>query len=113
MGESREMPRVENKANIPGGMPAGSEAAPAGSRPLSVGEYFVMFFLFGIPVVNLILMLVWGFGGDVNINRKNCARAYLILLLVSVSMAVILVLAGVLLAGHLGPLVRDLAGVME
>ena len=107
------MPCVENKANIPGGMPAGSEAALAGSRPLLVGEYFVMFFLFSIPVVNLILMLVWGFGGDVNINRKNCARAYLILLLIAVSLSVILGLVGVLLAGHLGPLVRDLVGVIE
>jgi hypothetical protein len=49
------------------------------SEPLSVGQYIGMFLLMSIPIVNLIMPLVWAFGGSVNTNKKNFARAFLIL----------------------------------
>ncbi|NLC40892.1 MAG: zinc ribbon domain-containing protein, partial [Clostridiaceae bacterium] len=39
---------------------------PAMDPPLSVGQYIGMFLLMMIPVVNLVLLLVWAFGGSVN-----------------------------------------------
>jgi len=53
--------------------------APAGSEPLRVGQYIGMFLLLCIPILNIILLFVWGFGGSVNLNKKNFARASLIL----------------------------------
>ena len=57
-------------------------------RPLSVGEFLLMLFLSGIPVVGFILLLVWAFGGAVNQNRKNFARATLILSIIGFVLAI-------------------------
>ncbi len=50
--------------------------------PLSVGDYIVMFILFSLPVVNLVLAIVWSLTEGGNPNRRNFARAYVILWLV-------------------------------
>ena len=55
--------------------------------PLSVGEFILMLFLTGIPVVGFILLLVWAFSGGVNQNRKNYARATLILSIIGFVLA--------------------------
>lgn len=57
--------------------------------PLSVGEYIVTFILFGIPIVNIILLLVWGFGSGVNPNKKNLAKAMLIMLVIMIALWII------------------------
>ncbi|MHB1484172.1 MAG: zinc-ribbon domain-containing protein [Saccharofermentanales bacterium] len=48
-------------------------------QPLGIGQYIGMFILMGIPLVGFILTLVWAFGSNVNTNKKNYARAVLIL----------------------------------
>jgi NADH:ubiquinone oxidoreductase subunit 3 (subunit A) len=53
----------------------GSHYAPIGSL-----EFFGIFLLLLIPVVNIILLLVWAFGGCKKINKRNFARAYLVML---------------------------------
>lgn len=57
-------------------------------KPLSVGEFLLMLFVSGIPVVGFILLLVWAFGGAVNQNRKNFARATLILSVIGFVLAI-------------------------
>lgn len=54
-------------------------APPKGSRfaPMSPWAYVGLFFLFTIPCIGLILLLVFSFVGD-NENRKNFARGYLL-----------------------------------
>ena len=56
---------------------------------LSVGQYIGMFLLLCIPFLNLILLLVWGFGSTQNPNRKNFARASLLLAAITVVFAFI------------------------
>jgi hypothetical protein len=53
-------------------------------RPLTLGNYLVLMIVGAIPVVGLIMMLVWAFSGSSNTNRKNFARANLILTLIAV-----------------------------
>jgi len=52
---------------------------PPNAAPLSVGQYIIMFLLLSVPLLNLVLLFVWGFGGSVNPNKRNLARASLIL----------------------------------
>ena len=66
-------------------MPQGNGNPP----PLSVGAYIGMYFLLCIPVVNIILLFVWAFSAGENQNRKNYARAILILTLISVIVSVL------------------------
>jgi len=46
---------------------------------MTVGGYIGMMLLTAIPLVGFILLLVWAFGSSVNRNKKNLARAILIL----------------------------------
>ena len=49
---------------------------------MSVGDWLVTFLLMWIPLVNIILLFVWAFGGDTRLSRKTWAQATLILLVV-------------------------------
>ena len=49
------------------------------TSPLTVGNYLVMLIIGAIPIVNLVMLFVWGFGNS-NLNKKNFARAQLICL---------------------------------
>jgi len=57
-----------------------------------------MFLLLCIPIVNFILLLVWSFGGNVNQNKKNYARATLLLMVIGVVLSIVFggVLVGIL-----------------
>ena len=76
-----------------------NQAAEYGSvqsnrEPLSVGNYIVMFILCAIPIVGLICLLVWAFGGGSNLNKKNYARAALILSLIALVLWIIVIVVG-------------------
>jgi hypothetical protein len=60
-----------------------------GNEPLSVGQYIGMFLLMCVPLLNIILLFVWGFGSMINPNRKNFARAALIIILISMIIMII------------------------
>lgn len=51
----------------------------AKDAPLTVGQYIGMFILSSLPLIGFILLLVWAFSGDTNTNKKNYARAILII----------------------------------
>ena len=55
---------------------------PPRSEPLSVGDFAIIMIISAIPLVNLIMLLVWAFGSDVNVNRQNYARASLLLMVI-------------------------------
>jgi len=60
------------------------------TKPLGVFDYILMVIGFSLPVIGLILMIVWSVSSTTNVNRKNFARAYLILCLVAVIISVII-----------------------
>lgn len=61
---------------------------PVDNSPLSMGQYLVMMLLMFIPLVNIILLFVWGFG-DYNVNKKNFARAQLIIMAISIVLGIL------------------------
>ena len=61
-----------------------SQGNLSNDAPLSVGNYIGMMILSAIPIVGFILILVWGFGSNVNQNKKNWARAMLILMIIGI-----------------------------
>ncbi|MBP8989498.1 MAG: zinc ribbon domain-containing protein [Clostridia bacterium] len=61
----------------------------ADTSPMSVGQYLLTMILYSIPIVGLILMFVWAFGSQVNLNKKNLSRAILILTLIGVVLSII------------------------
>ena len=59
-------------------------------EPLSVGSFLGMLILSSLPLVGFILLLVWAFGGNVNQNKQNLARAYLLLSLITLAIGIII-----------------------
>ena len=63
------------------------------NSPLSPWAYIGYMLLFSIPLVGLIMMFVFGFGQG-NVNRKNFARAYLILIAIGFVLGIIMAIVG-------------------
>lgn len=76
---------------------APSAASAPYVKPLGVGSYLGMILLTAIPIVGIILLFVWAFSSDTNLNRKNYARAVLIMMLISIVLAIVFggVMAGI------------------
>lgn len=55
--------------------------------PMTLGEWVITMILLGIPCVGLIMAIVWAFAQEnVNTNKKNYCRAYLIFIAISVAL---------------------------
>lgn len=85
--EQNENPYNSQYGAAPGATPDYVTAAPTppGAKApngsvLSMGQYLGALVLFMIPLVGLILACVWAFSSNENPNRKNLARAALIVM---------------------------------
>ncbi|CAH0119357.1 MULTISPECIES: hypothetical protein [unclassified Paenibacillus] len=63
----------------------GVETAPV----VSTKDWIVTMLLLIIPIVNIIMLFVWAFGGNTNPNKRNYSRAALIWALIGVAIYVI------------------------
>lgn len=70
--------------------PPQAESAPVLSMGSWVGTLLLMF----IPLVNIILLIVWAVSNTENPNRRNFARAYLIMFAISLVLIAIILGAG-------------------
>lgn len=59
------------------------------SAVMSTGQFLGTLLLLMIPIAGFILMLVWAFGGTDNLNRRNLARAKLILVAIGLVLAIL------------------------
>ena len=59
-------------------------------EPITTGGYIGIMLLMCIPFIGLILIIVWACGGCRKINKRNLARASLILMLISVVLSLII-----------------------
>ena len=66
-----------------------SQSSP--HRVLSTWGFVGSLLLLSIPFVGFILMIVWASGGVYNLNRRNLARGYLVLMGIGVGIYLILV----------------------
>ena len=77
-----------------------------GNEPLGVFQYLIMMIVPMIPIVGFILMIIWAIGGsNTNVNRRNYARAYWILALISLAFSLLFML---LMTTALAPFAADL-----
>lgn len=65
-------------------------------QPMTVGDWFITILVTAIPIVGIIMLLVWAFGSNININKANWAKATLIWMVVGIAIIFfILVTVGV------------------
>lgn len=51
---------------------------------ISLGDWIITFILLAIPLVNIIMLFVWGFSSSTNPNKANFAKATLIIYLIAI-----------------------------
>lgn len=59
------------------------------NQVISVGEWFLILLVVTIPLVNLIVLIIWAFGGSTNLNKVNFAKANLIWLAILVVLCIV------------------------
>ena len=59
------------------------------TTPLSPWAYILYMLLFSVPILNIIMILIFSFGKSTNMNLKNFAKAYLIIMVVGLIFGVI------------------------
>ena len=77
------------------------------SEPLRTGQYIGMFLLMAIPIANIVLLFVWAFGSDVNLNRRNYARAILLLMAISLGIMIVVFIIAIALAASMTSMIVD------
>ena len=82
---------------------------PPKYRPLSAWSYFGLAFLYAIPILGLIFLLIHTFS-DKNINRRNFARSYWCWVVLLIFF--LLIVVGITYANGGAPAVKELLGVM-
>ncbi len=80
-----------------------AQSIPSEYRPLSPWAYIGYSFLFSIPLVGLVLLIVFSFNSE-NLNRRNFARSYWCALLLVIIIVIVLAVTGTL-----GALIGDLS----
>ncbi len=66
---------------------------------ITTKDYVLMMILFAIPIVGIVFMFIWGFGSDTGVNKKNFARAFLILMAISIGISILVsIFMGILTA---------------
>ena len=79
---------------------------------VKMSEWIWSTFLTFIPIVNLVVLIIWGFGADTNPNKKNFSRAMLIWTIIGLITSIVLVASAFALIyfllgnGLYGPIVR-------
>ncbi len=66
------------------------------NQVVTVGEWFITMIVLAIPIVNIIMLFVWGFGNNNKPSRANFCKLSLIMMLISIVLAIILSVTGVM-----------------
>lgn len=74
---------------------------PEDHKPISPMGYLGYTLLYCIPIVGIICLLIFGFGGTKNINVRNYARSYGIIYLISAILSVVYIVMIVVFFGSL------------
>ncbi len=79
-----------------------NQTANAGNPPpLSVGQYIIMWVLQLIPLVGIIMLFVWAFSSTENPNKRNYARAILLISLIVIVLYIIIAVIAVAVGGSI------------
>lgn len=69
-------------------------------EPITTGQFLLLFLLFFLPIINFILIPKWAFGKKGNLNRRNYARACMVLYGFGVIIEIIVFLYMTRIDGH-------------
>ena len=72
-------------------------------QTVSMGDWILTMILTGIPLVGIIMIFVWAFGGNTKPSKRNYARAALILAIIGIVLSILMsIVFGVFIAASAG-----------
>jgi len=89
-----QQPSYQQPYQQPSNQQPNSSGFPENYKPISMWGYFGYQVLFAIPIVGLIFLLVYSFGGTKNKNVQNFARSYFCFLIIVLIIIVIVAVTG-------------------
>jgi len=48
------------------------------SQPMSVSDWFITYLIMIVPIVNIVMLFIWGFGSNTNLSKASWAKASLL-----------------------------------
>lgn len=61
-------------------------------KPVSVGNWIITFIVLGIPLINVIMLIIWALGGTAHPSKKTFAQAFFVLLGISFCISLLIAL---------------------
>ena len=58
-------------------------------KPMSVKDWLITLLIMGIPLVGFIMLFVYAFGSNENVNKQNWAKAQLIFIAIIIGLIVV------------------------
>lgn len=105
---------------VPISQPVSQAAAPKVERPasyqqtpkvydevdrISMGQYLIMFLITAIPIAGIVMLFIWAFGSETGPNKKNFARAYLIMMAIGIGLCILMsIVMGAIVASMMSTL---------
>ena len=74
-------------------------------QPMTIGEWIITFIITYIPIVGIVMLFVWAFGGDTHPSKKTWAQAMLILFAIAIVL-------GIIFAGIIFSMLSSMFGAM-
>ncbi len=74
-------------------------------QPMTIMEWIITFIITYIPIVGIVMLFVWAFGGDTHPSKKTWAQAMLILFAIAIVL-------GIVFAGIIFSMLSNMFGAM-
>ena len=71
-----------------------AQVATRDNGAISLGDWFLTLLILAIPLVNIIMLFVWGFSAGTPPSKQNFCRAYLLWALIGVVLVILFVVMG-------------------
>ncbi len=62
-------------------------------KPVALGEWMITMLICAIPIVNIIMLFIWGFGSNTQPSKANWAKATLIWFAIIIAFYVLVFIA--------------------
>jgi len=74
--------------------------------PVTIGDWLITILLTSIPIVNIVMLFVWAFGGNTKTSKVNWAKASLLWMVIGIVLSILFfatilsAIAGLVHSGH-------------
>jgi len=87
---SQTVNRVQPPQPVRPNAPQPPPQASGGVDLITMGQYLIMFLIMCIPIAGIVMLFIWGFGNETGPNKKNFARAYLVMMAIAIGVGILI-----------------------